>query len=134
VQCSDFGSCHHLTGLDAHRAGLAGQQLAKGIGHAVELRHCLTVVHGAPTADQRDIAAVAQYIGPAHLDRPGEALVDSQRLGPPTYLHDDLETIRLAESLIVAPPIELWPQVVARVPVPGDVEQELLRPLQGEKS
>ena len=58
---------------------------------------------------------------------------DALHCGQRPYLHDDLETICLDESLIVAPPIELWPQVVARVPVPGDVEQELLRPLQGEK-
>jgi hypothetical protein len=41
--------------------------------------------------------------------------------------------VRLDEGLVVAPPIELWPQVMARVPVPEDVERELLRPLRGER-
>jgi hypothetical protein len=41
-------------------------------------------------------------------------------------LHDDLQTIRLAEALIFAPPIELWPTVVTRVAVLADVEQGLL--------
>ena len=54
---------------------------------------------------------------------------DALHCGRRPYLHDDLETIRLDESLVVAPPIELWPQVVARVSVPGDVERELLLPL-----
>lgn len=33
---------------------------------------------------------------------------------------------RLAEKLMGEPPIELWPQVMARVVVPDDVEQRLL--------
>ncbi len=33
------------------------------------------------------------------------------------------------QHLIVAPPLELWPQIVARVPVPQDVEQSLIAPL-----
>jgi hypothetical protein len=49
------------------------------------------------------------------------------------YLYDDLQVIRLSETLIAEPPIELWPQVVARVPVPGDVEQVLLEPLREEQ-
>lgn len=32
--------------------------------------------------------------------------------------HDDWHTIRLARDLIAAPPLELWPQQVARVPFP----------------
>ena len=54
---------------------------------------------------------------------------DALHCGRRPYLHDDLETIRLDEGLVVAPPIELWPQVVTRVSVPGDVERELLLPL-----
>jgi len=59
---------------------------------------------------------------------------DALHCGRRPYLHDDLETVRLSEDLIVAPPIELWPQVVARVSVPGDVERELLLPLREEQS
>jgi len=39
------------------------------------------------------------------------------------YLHDDLEAICLSKDLIAAPPLELWPEVVARVPIPEDVEK-----------
>ena len=34
-----------------------------------------------------------------------------------------------AMELVEKPPIELWPEVVARVPVPEDVETGLLAPL-----
>jgi hypothetical protein len=54
---------------------------------------------------------------------------DAQHCGLRPYLHDDLQTIALPPSLIATPPIELWPHMVARVPVPGDVEQPLLTPL-----
>lgn len=55
---------------------------------------------------------------------------DALHCGRRHYLHDDLETIRLAEELIAVPPIVLWPQIIARVPIPADVEQELISPLQ----
>jgi len=55
---------------------------------------------------------------------------DALHCGRRHYLHDDLETIRLAKELIAAPPIVLWPQIIARVPIPADVEQELISPLQ----
>ena len=45
------------------------------------------------------------------------------------YLHDDLKVIRPAKSVVAAPPIELWPQVVARLPLPEDVERGLIAPL-----
>lgn len=54
---------------------------------------------------------------------------DALHCGCRPYLHDDLETICLDETLILAPPIELWPQIVTRVPVPQDVEQDLMLPL-----
>jgi hypothetical protein len=56
---------------------------------------------------------------------------DALHCGRRPYLHDDLETVRLSEDLIAAPPIELWPQVVRRVSVPEDVEQGLILPLKG---
>lgn len=57
---------------------------------------------------------------------------DALHCGQRFYLHDDLAVIRLAADLVVAPPIELWPQVMARVPVPLDVEQGLLAVLKEE--
>lgn len=57
---------------------------------------------------------------------------DALHCGRRLYLHDDWEAIRLDETLVAAPPIELWPEIVARVPVPGDIEQELIAPLSKE--
>ena len=54
---------------------------------------------------------------------------DALHCGQRPYLHDDWEAVRLDESLIVAPPLELWPEVVARVPIPEDVEQAIVVPL-----
>jgi hypothetical protein len=54
---------------------------------------------------------------------------DAEHCGRRPYLHDDLRVVRLRTELIAAPPIELWPEVVAHVPVPEDVEKELLEPL-----
>jgi hypothetical protein len=51
---------------------------------------------------------------------------DALHCGQRHYLHDDLKTIKHARSLIAAPPIELWPQVVVRRPIPQDVEQGLI--------
>jgi hypothetical protein len=41
--------------------------------------------------------------------------------------------IKLAPSVLAAPHLELWPLVVARVPIPQDIEQGLLIPLMIEK-
>jgi predicted nucleotidyltransferase len=57
------------------------------------------------------------------------ASCDALHCGRRLYLHDDLAAIHLSGDLIAAPPIELWPEVIARVPVPEDVEQLLLLPL-----
>ena len=58
---------------------------------------------------------------------------DALHCGRREYLHDDLKDVTLAQSLLDAPPLELWPQVVVRVPVPQDIEQDLLMPIKGEK-
>lgn len=57
------------------------------------------------------------------------ARCDALHCGQRLYMHDDLDTIHLAGDLIVTPAVELWPQIVARVPVPEDLEQVLLTPL-----
>ncbi len=57
------------------------------------------------------------------------ASCDALHCGRRLYLHDDLAAIRLSGDLIAAPPVELWPEVIARKPVPEDVEQLLLLPL-----
>ncbi|KRA61373.1 hypothetical protein ASD89_05060 [Caulobacter sp. Root656] len=45
-------------------------------------------------------------------------------------LKDDLHAVTLDRSLILAPPIELWPVVKRRVAVPDDVERLLLAALE----
>jgi hypothetical protein len=54
---------------------------------------------------------------------------DALHCGQRHYLHDDLKTVRLSVSLIAKPPLELWPQVIARVAVPEDIMRLLLVPL-----
>jgi len=56
---------------------------------------------------------------------------DALHCGRRPYLHDDLNAIRLDKALIARPPITLWPHIIARVPVPEDVEHGLLAPLEG---
>jgi hypothetical protein len=51
---------------------------------------------------------------------------DALHCGRRPYLHDDLATIELPRSLVVAPPVELWPAVVFRGPVPVDLEQAVI--------
>jgi len=58
------------------------------------------------------------------------ASCDPLHCGQRTFLHDDLEDIRLSTRLIAQPPLELWPKIVTRVPVPDDVAELVLRPLQ----
>jgi hypothetical protein len=54
---------------------------------------------------------------------------DALRCGQRPYLHDDLGMIKLRRALIANPPIELWPEVIAHITVPADVEALLLVPL-----
>jgi len=63
--------------------------------------------------------------------RPGiRVACDAQHCGRRAFLHDDLGAVRLDPSLVQAPPLELWPTVVRRGQVPGDVEAQLIEPLQ----
>ncbi len=55
---------------------------------------------------------------------------DARHCGRRRYLHDDLSTIRLSRQVASVPPIELWPEIVLRVPVPQDVDDILVKPLQ----
>jgi hypothetical protein len=77
--------------------------------------------------------AAGNYLGracPWKECRPGIRMsCDALHCGRRPFLHDDLKAVTLPKSLIKAPPIELWPQVVARVAVPADIEQGLLEPL-----
>ena len=50
-------------------------------------------------------------------------------VGAGPFLHDDLDVVTLDRGLVEAPPLELWPTVVPRAPLPGDVKTELVQPL-----
>jgi hypothetical protein len=41
--------------------------------------------------------------------------------------------VTLGPQLIAAPPIDLWPRVVRRVPVPADTEAQLVSELEEER-
>lgn len=56
-------------------------------------------------------------------------LCRARHCGAVPHLADDLDAVSLPTDLIAAPPIELWPRVVARITVPDDVEQLLLAAL-----
>jgi predicted nucleotidyltransferase len=50
---------------------------------------------------------------------------DALQCGRRHYLHDDWRSIRLPKDLIAAPPLELWPRQVVRVPIPEDLTRAL---------
>ena len=53
----------------------------------------------------------------------------AQHCGRQAHLNDDLHVFTLAPALIESPPVELWPEIHRRVPVPSDVEELLLASL-----
>jgi len=64
--------------------------------------------------------------------RPGvRASCDARHCGRREFLHDDLGDVALDAHLLAEPPIELWPRIVRLVKVPTDVEELLLRGLEG---
>ena len=56
-------------------------------------------------------------------------LCHARHCGAVPHLADDLDVIDLSSDLIATPPLEVYPDVIARVPVPDDVERLLLVPL-----
>lgn len=59
-------------------------------------------------------------------------LCRAQTCGQRQHLNDDLQVVTLSEELIKAPPIDLWPRIVARLPVPADTEAVLLTALEAD--
>jgi predicted nucleotidyltransferase len=57
---------------------------------------------------------------------------DARHCGRRPYLHDDWDSVRLEDDTVRRPPIILWPQVIARLAVPEDVQQGLIQPLVDE--
>jgi hypothetical protein len=50
---------------------------------------------------------------------------DAWHCGRRHYHHDDFGAVRLSKSLMAAPPLELWPWLVVRIPLPEDLEWAL---------
>ena len=48
------------------------------------------------------------------------------------HLNDDLQIVTLSSTLVGAPPIELWPRIVARCAVPADTQALLVAQLDHE--
>ena len=56
--------------------------------------------------------------------RPGvRQSCDALHCGRRPYLHDDLDAIRLNSTLVLSPPVTLWPYVERRRQLPPDVEE-----------
>ena len=58
------------------------------------------------------------------------ASCDARHCGRRAFLHDDLDDVTLDTSLIKTPPLELWPKIVRHVELPGDVETQLVQPIE----
>ena len=56
--------------------------------------------------------------------RPGvRRSCDALHCGRRPYLHDDLDTITLNHTLVLSPPVTVWPSVQRRGRLPTDVEE-----------
>ena len=56
--------------------------------------------------------------------RPGvRRSCDALHCGRRPHLHDDLDAIRLNSSLVLSPPVTVWPHVTRRGQLPSDVEE-----------
>ena len=108
---------------DLDLAGVArlGRKLS---GHALQLNRAGEVFLANPQE---------HYIGrtcPWKQCEPGVRMrCHALHCGLRHHLYDDLQVIKLDPAVIQAPPVELWPAALARVPVPADVEELLLVPL-----
>jgi predicted nucleotidyltransferase len=72
-----------------------------------------------------------QYIGRICHWRecgPGiRASCDALHCGRRHYLHDDFNDIRLSTTAVTEPTVEVWPKVICRQNVPGDLQSYLSR-------
>ena len=67
--------------------------------------------------------------------RPGVRVAcDARHCGRRPFLHDDLDAVTLDPALVTAPPLELWPAIVRRGRLPDDVEAQLIRPFEKNRS
>ncbi len=50
----------------------------------------------------------------------------AQHCGRREYLNDDFQNVRLDAALLAEPPLELWPEIIARTQLPNDVHEALV--------
>lgn len=60
-------------------------------------------------------------------------LCRAQHCGAREHLNDDLHVVTLSAQLIATPPIDLWPRIVRRVPVPNDTDSLLVAELEKDE-
>jgi hypothetical protein len=103
-------------GVDFDRLATAGRQL-KGAGQRINLGADIFL------ADES-----GHYLGRIchYRECHARALCRAQHCRRRNHLNDDLHVLTLPRELIIAPPLELWPKVVRREVMPGDVESLLL--------
>ena len=73
----------------------------------------------------------AQYVGRICHYRQchPRVLCRARHCGAVPHLADDLDVVNLGPEPVVTPPLEVFPEIVARVSIPSDVECLLLAPL-----
>ena len=91
-----------------------------------------SLAHGNYGADLFVASPQHEYLGRLckHRDCSGyRRSCEAVHCGQRPYLRDDLRSVTLEKSLVVAPPLDLWPTIITRVVVPPDVDEHLLQPL-----
>lgn len=108
--------------LDLEQIAMAGRKLQGRV---------TSLTHGNFGADLFVASSRHRYLGRLcqHKECFYRVGCEAQHCGRRPYLRDDLRSVTLEKSLVVAPPLDLWPTIIARVAVPPDVEQHLLQPL-----
>lgn len=90
-----------------------------------------SLTHGNYGADLFLASSRHRYLGRLcqHKECCYRARCEALHCGKRPYLRDDLHRVTLEQSLVVAPPLDLWPTITARVVIPQDVERHVLQPL-----
>ena len=107
-------------GVDLSPLARLGRRL-KGAGNSINL-----------SADTFLADAAGRYIGRIcrYRECHTRVLCRAQHCGLRQHLNDDLHVVTLSPMLIATPPIDLWPHVIRRVPVPADAEALLVTELE----
>ena len=109
-------------GMDLSPLARLGRGL-KGTAQKINLGGDIFLVN----ADDRYIGRICRY-----RECHPRVLCRAQHCGRRQHLNDDLRVVTLGPQLIAAPPIDLWPCIVRRVPVPADTEALLVAELELE--